>query len=409
MFMRDETTDGTPPGGSVIRAAVVALCLVFMALPTARAMDIPIVYLTRAEDPRLPLSFVDPIVEDPGVWGARLALADNSTTGGFLGHKYELVETVVPEDGDIATAFTEHVDAGRRLFIADLPREDLLAIANLPAAEETLIFNGRVEDDDLRTDICFPHVFHTALSRSMRTDALVQFLVWKRWPNIYLMAGTQPHDIAFADAVRRSAEKFGARVVSEDSYAYSPISRRTDSGHTQIQTQMPVATQSGGSYDVLVVADESDIFGEYLPFNTFAARPVAGTHGLVPLTWHRVNEQWGATQFQGRFIKLAGRWMEARDYGAWLGVRSIGEAVTRTNSAEPDAVRAFLRGEEFSLGGFKGVGLTYRPWNQQMRQPVLLTDKRILVSASPQTGFLHQRTPLDSMGYDQPETRCSLQ
>lgn len=129
----------------------------------------------------------------------------------------------------------------------------------------------------------------------------------------------------------------------------------------------------------------------------------------MPLTWHRVNEQWGATQFQGRFIKLAGRWMEARDYGAWLGVRSIGEAVTRTNSAEPDAVRAFLRGEEFSLGGFKGVGLTYRPWNQQMRQPVLLTDKRILVSASPQTGFLHQRTPLDSMGYDQPETRCSLQ
>src|SRR5690554_3630686 len=120
VFMRDETTDGTPPGGSVIRAAVVALCLVFMALPTARAMDIPIVYLTRAEDPRLPLSFVDPIVEDPGVWGARLALADNSTTGGFLGHKYELVETVVPEDGDIATAFTEHVDAGRRLFIADL-------------------------------------------------------------------------------------------------------------------------------------------------------------------------------------------------------------------------------------------------------------------------------------------------
>src|SRR5690606_28565288 len=77
-------------GGTVIKAAVVAVCLVFMALPTARALDIPIVYLTRAADPRLPLAFVDPIVEDPGVWGARLALADNKTTGGFLGHNYEL-------------------------------------------------------------------------------------------------------------------------------------------------------------------------------------------------------------------------------------------------------------------------------------------------------------------------------
>jgi ABC transporter substrate binding protein (PQQ-dependent alcohol dehydrogenase system) len=370
---------------------------------------VPIVYLTRQEEPRLSLSFVDQIVEHPGVWGARLAIDDNNTTGKFLKQKYELIEVVVPPEGDVAAAFEKELKAGHDLFIADLAREDLLAIAKAPGAEKTLIFDGRTRDDDLRTDICFPQVFHTGLSRSMRTDALIQFFVWKKWPEIYLLSGTQPGDKAYAEAVRRSAEKFGAKIVSEGTYAYSPTARRTDSGSIQIQQQMPIITQKGGDYDVLIAADESDIFGEYLPFATYEPRPVAGTQGLVATNWHRVNEQWGAMQFQSRFIRLTKRWMEERDYGAWLGVRSIGEAVTRTNTDDISKLREYLRSDKFEIGGFKGVGLSFRPWNQQMRQPVLLTNKRILVSVSPQPGFLHQRTVLDTLGYDQPETKCQLQ
>ena len=383
---------------------------VLAVAPATAAIDLPIVFLTRAEEPRLPLSFVDPVVEDPGVWGARLAIKDNQTTGGFLGHNYELVEVVLPADADIAASFAEQIAAGGRLFIADLPRDDLLAIARHPEAANTLIFNARVGDDDLRRTTCFPQVFHTALSRAMRADALVQFLVWKKWTGIFLFAGSTPGDQAYAEAIRRAARKFGAKIVAEDSYAYDPIARRTDSGHIQVQSQMPLATQAAGDdYDVMVAVDENEVFGEYLPFNTYAARPVAGTHGLVPSAWHRVQEQWGSTQIQRRFTEIAGRWMEERDYGAWLGVRALGEAVTRTNSGDVAALRAYLRSPDFALGGFKGVGLSFRPWNQQMRQPVLLVNKRVLVSASPQPGFLHQRTPLDSLGFDEPETDCALQ
>ena len=395
-----------------ILRATAGLIMASLAAGTAAAatLDLPIVFLTRAEEPRLPLSFVDPVVADPAVWGARLAIKDNQTTGRFLGHTYELVEVVVPAGEDIGAVFAEQVAAGGRLFIADLPREDLLAVARHADAPSTLVFNGRVEDDDLRRTTCFPHVFHTALSRAMRADALVQFLVWKKWTEIFLLAGATEADQAFAEAIRRAAQKFGAEIVAEESYAYDPIARRTDSGHIQVQRQMPLATQGAGDdYDVLVALDSSEIFGEYLPFNTFAPRPVAGTHGMVPISWHRVQEQWGSTQIQRRFAEVAGRWMEERDYGAWLGIRALGEAVTRTNSAEVAALRAYLRGADFALGGFKGVGLTFRPWNQQMRQPVLLVNKRVLVSVSPQDGFLHQRTPLDSLGFDEPESDCALQ
>src|SRR3546814_8353850 len=120
-----------------------------------------------------------------------------------------------------------------------------------------------------------------------------------------------------------------------------------DSGHIQVQRQMPLATQGAGDdYDVLVAIDENEIFGEYLPFNTYAPRPVVGTHGLVPMAWHRVQEQWGSTQIQHRFIEVAGRWMEERDYGAWLGVRAIGEEVTRTSSADLTKLRDSLRSEQ---------------------------------------------------------------
>ena len=157
-----------------------------------------------------------------------------------------------------------------------------------------------------------------------------------------------------------------------------------------------------------MVADESDVFGEYLPYRTWDPAPIAGTHGLRPTAWHRSHEQWGGTQMQGRFEDSAGRWMTEKDYAAWLAVRSIGEAVTRTNTADATMLRDYLVGDQFEIAAFKGEGLTFRTWNQQMRQPVLLVAPRMLISVSPQDEFLHQRTPLDSMGFDLPESNCAL-
>ena len=101
--------------------------------------------------------------------------------------------------------------------------------------------------------------------------------------------------------------------------------------------------------------------------------------------------------------------MRERDYTAWLAVRALGEAVTRTSSNEPAVLRDYLRSDQFQIGAFKGEALTFRTWNQQMRQPILLAAPRILVSVSPQEGFLHQRSPLDSLGFDQPESNCRLE
>lgn len=375
----------------------------------ADPLDIRITYVTQDEDRLVPLSLLDTLVPDEGVMGARQALEENKTTGTFLGHTYELHEVVVPKDGDLVAAFQEALAAGDRLFILDLHGDEIDRLADLPEAAGAVLFNTRATDDRLRGEDCRANVFHVIPSRSMYTDALAEYLVWKQWRRWFLIHGSLEPDLAYAAAIERSANKFGAEIVETREYAYSSTARRTDSGHIQIQTQIPVFTQDAPEHDVVMVADESDIFGEYLPYRTWEPRPVVGTQGLIASAWHRSQEQWGATQVQRRFEKFAGRWMFERDYTAWLTVRIIGEAVTRTSSIDPEVLLDYLRGDQFEIAAFKGEGLTFRKWNQQLRQPILIVGPRMLVSVSPQAGFLHQRTPLDTMGYDEGESACRLQ
>ena len=171
---------------------------------------------------------------------------------------------------------------------------------------------------------------------------------------------------------------------------------------------MPVFTQQAPAYDVLVAADESEVFASYLPYRTWDPRPVVGSAGLVPTSWDPAQDQWGAIQMQNRFIKLNSRRMTALDMQAWTAVRMIGEAASRTNSGDPQSLFGFLKGPDFSIAAFKGQRLTLRDWNLQLRQPILLADGRMVVSDSPQEGFLQQVSELDTLGVDRPETKCKL-
>ncbi len=210
----------------------------------------------------------------------------------------------------------------------------------------------------------------------------------------------------YADALRRAAKRFGHKIVEERAFAYDPGSRRSDGGFEQIQQQIPQFTQKVPEHDVVVVADEGELFGDYFPYRTWDARPVVGTAGLYATSWHPAVELWGGTQFQNRFKRMNNRQMRPLDYNIWMAVRSVGEAATRKKSAMPKDLIAYMRSPEFELAAFKGQKLTFRAWNGQLRQPILLVTGKMHVTVSPQPGFLHQFTELDTLGIDKPETKC---
>jgi ABC transporter substrate binding protein (PQQ-dependent alcohol dehydrogenase system) len=204
------------------------------------------------------------------------------------------------------------------------------------------LFNAGSIDDRLREEDCRANVIHAAPTRSMLADGLAQYLVWKQWKRWMLVVGSHAEDKLFAEALRRAASRFGAKIVQERVFEDTGGARRTDSGVTLIQRQMPVFTQQAPAYDVLVAADESEVFAPYLPYRTWDPRPVAGSAGLVPKSWDAASDQWGAVQMQNRFLKLNSRHMTALDMQAWTAARMIGEAVTRKNSGDPKSVLDFL-------------------------------------------------------------------
>lgn len=392
------------------RPGPIALLLTLLMASPAMAAEpvaVGIGYLALAPKRVTPQTLLDPPVAEEGVQGARVALADNQTTGRFLNQSFALHESVQPDADAVLAAARTMLAGGERVIVTDLPAPLLLQVADLPEARDAILLDATSEDDRLRGADCRARVLHLLPSRAMLADALMQFLAVKRWRSVLLVQGPGDADRAYADALRRSARKFQLRIAADKPWTFEPGAQRTDTGHVSIGAEVARFTQ-GLSYDVLVVADTANEFGDDLAYRTTDPRPIAGTHGLVPAAWARPFEQWGATQLQARFQKLAGRPMTPRDFGAWMAVRAVGEAASRGASADPAAISAYLRGPKFELAAFKGSRLTFRPWDGQLRQPVLLADTRSLVSVSPQPGYLHQLSELDTLGIDQPETTCKL-
>jgi ABC transporter substrate binding protein (PQQ-dependent alcohol dehydrogenase system) len=389
------------------RLAAALVALIVAAPAAADGLDVKVGVLRQTHS-RETLSILDLPAADDTLAGALLGATDNNTTGKFTHQTYTTLDSPLEDGADVGAAIDALVDKGARLIIADLPADGLLAASERARAKGALLFNVSAADERLREEDCRANVVHVAPTRAMLADGLAQYLVWKQWRKWLLIRGSHPDDELLAQAYRRAAKKFGAKILEERVYEDTGGGRRSDSGSVQTQRQMPVLTQNASAYDVLVAADESNVFGGYLPYRTWDPRPVAGSAGLYPTNWDPSHEQWGAHQLQNRFTLSFKRQMNARDNSAWLATRIIGEAATRVNSDDPEKIRAFLTSPEFSVAAFKGVRLTLRPWNQQLRQPILLSDGRMTASVSPQEGFLHQVSELDTLGFDQPETKCRL-
>ena len=370
-------------------------------------LEIKIGYLRQAPS-RIRISLIDVPAGNDGLAGAQLATEDDNATGRFLNQRYTLIETLLGEGDDPVAAMNALADQGASFIVTSLDADRLLKVADAGKARGETLINASALDERLREQDCRANIIHVAPTRSMLADALAQYLVWKKWRRWMLLVGSHQNDALFAEALRHAATRFGAKIVEEREFKDSGGARRTDSGVAEIQRQMPVVTQGAPDHDVLVAADESEVFAGYLPYRTWDARPVAGSAGLVPGTWNAAFDQWGAVQLQNRFTKAFQRPMTSNDMQVWTAVRMIGEAAVRTGSGDSGKMLAYIKSPEFSIAAFKGQKLTVRDWNLQLRQPILLFDGRNTVSVSPQEGFLHQVSALDTLGLDRPETKCKL-
>ena len=391
---RWNTCLATVSGGLCFFAATLAAPL------HAQDIGVDISYVRQATERPATLSNLDPIPQNEGVAGARVGHDDNAGTGKFLGHRYSLSVFDLDAAG-VLTLVSGPLKQPGDLVLIDAPAAAILEFADQAENAARLILNVRSPDVALRDTNCRANLLHTIPSYAMRADALAQFLALRRWNDLVMIQGRHTSDRAFAGALTASARKFGLKIKETRDWIIDADLRRTAS------SEVPLFTQDLPRHDILIVADETDDFARYLPYNTWTPRPIAGSEGIVPVAWSPVVESWGAAQLQARFNDSASRPMRPVDYAAWAAMRTIGEAVTRTGSADAASLRDYIMSDGFELAGFKGRKLSFRGWNGQMRQTIHLVHPRAVVANAPLPGFLHQRTELDTLGLDAPESACT--
>ena len=370
---------------------------------------VPIVYLGKAYEEPLPLSYAEKPIFDKGIQGARLIIKEANQAGRFVGYAFELVEAIVPANGDVVAKAKEILSKGNAFIIADLEAKDLVAVADLPEAQNSIIVNIRANDEALRQELCRSNVFHIIPDWAMRADALGQYLIWKKWPSWFILRGNTPADQDYLAQVKRTAARFGAKIVGEKVYDLPPGARNTDSGYQQVQSQIPMEMQAAPEHDVVWVINTDEGFGDYVAYRTYLPRPVVGTQGLQAIAWDSSYTEYGAMHFQNGLPKLAKRRPVERDYTAWLGGRALTDGIMRSGKTTPPEVKAYLLSDAFKLEGFKGQAMSFRTWDHQLRQPIILGGgTRVPVSVSPQEGFLHETNLTDTLGFDKPETKCKF-
>jgi ABC transporter substrate binding protein (PQQ-dependent alcohol dehydrogenase system) len=284
--------------------------------------------------------------------------------------------------------------AGAAVLLTDLPADWTLAVADVVKLP---VLNLGEASDRLRQQDCRARLFHIIPSERMRADALAQTLVSRKWSKLLLLVGASPQDQQRAATVQTSIKRYGLQVVATKPYKLSADPRERDLAN-------PLLLTAGTAYDAVWVVDSDGEFARTLPYRTVLPRPVVGDAGLVAVAWHAQFERYGAPQVSRRFAKANKRPMTAHDWAAWVGgkvlIAAAAAAPKGPSAAWAKAVAAT------AVDGSKGDTLSFRTWDGQLRQTLLLTDGQGVISQAPIEGILHPTQVLDTLGADAPEKLC---
>jgi ABC transporter substrate binding protein (PQQ-dependent alcohol dehydrogenase system) len=390
------------------RLCLLPVLVLWLGLAPVAAQErtrVALAYIGLVDDPRYaPLELYAQLELRPAIRpidGAEMAIRDARIIGRALKLEFALEEIRVATADEAVAAVERAAGAGVRYALLDLPGPLTAEVAARTEAQPVLLLNVSAEDDALRGADCRPHLLHVAPSRAMLTDALGQYLAEMGWHEVLVLAGPLEEDAALTRSYTEAIQRFGGKVADARRFAATNDPRQRELNNIRLLTQL-------GSYDVVLVADTKGEVGRTFLYRTVLPRPVVGSVGLVPAAWHWSFERHGAPQLNQRFARRVDgrRHMAPQEYAAWLAVRTVVEAHAKARTADFAAVAAALRGPELNVDAYKGFPATFRPWDNQLRQPILLHTADAIIALAPLARFLHQHNRLDTLGVDEPLSTC---
>jgi len=387
-----------------LRRALLALGVAALASPALGA-DLDFGYLSLQRDDRYHEDrlYARNLAQGEGEPepGLAVALRESSFNAKAVGVKLGEKQARAADAKGLIAELERLAAEGTRFFVIDAPGPVVAEVAAAVKGRDLLLFNISAHDDMLRQQQCQANLLHTVPSDAMRADALAQYLVSKKWRSVLMLQGPLPEDALIAAAFERSAKRFGIKIAAKRDFILSNDPRERDKGNIGLLT-------SNADYDVVFVADSDGEFARKLPYATVKPRPVIGSEGLVGTGWHWSWERHGAPQLNSRFERKAKYRMSEAGWAAWMAAKTVVEAMQRTGGADFGKIRDYLLGPEITIDGFKGNRLSFRSWNHQLRQPMLLATHNAVIERAPIQGFMHQTNTLDTLGFDERESECKF-
>ena len=237
-----------------------------------------------------------------------------------------------------------------------------------------------------------------------------QYLIWKKWPRWFVIRGDTPADQDYLAQVKRTAARFGGKIVEDKVYDLPPGARNLDLGpsadadadpHGDAR-QRPTTTWYGSSIATTISATTCSTaptcrgrwWARKACRRSPGTSPTPSTAPCISRTRFRARQ---APAGRARLHRLA-RLARARP------IRRCSPARPRRPRSRPTCCPT-----HFKLEGFKGQAMSFRTWDHQMRQPIMLGGgTRVPVSTSPQEGFLHPTNRHRHARLRQPETKCKF-
>lgn len=363
------------------------------------------------------------------VQAAQLAVEEANYIAAAFGKVVRLVPEVAisPDDAEKkATKLIRQGQAGAILGGGDDAMT--LAIQKVSARERIIYLNTMSRSEALRGTQCHRLTFHVEASLAMYADAIGQWLIRKakktRWGFL------TPDSKGGAEM-----ERLTKRALRR--YKGTTIARKVVPARTQDYRAALSALAKGGPDVIMLnlagpslltalaqIADldlKVEVAGPGMEAVEFWQADPAKLTGVWPALWFHAFRKYSGRELNKRMNKAFGRPAESHAWASYMATKAVWEGVLKGGRADTASLVSFFE-KGRGVDAHKGVALSFRPWDHQLRQPLLVLRSTVpakdasrwdifkLVGEVPLRGTPGESRAaiLDTLGLSKAESMCHL-
>ncbi len=331
--------------------------------------------------------------------GAALGLDDANALATLFGKRLR-IETETASNGAQASVQASGLvrRAGALALVGGAGADAAQALRDLSTQEPTVFLNVAAIDDGLRNERCARRTLHVAPSVTMYVDALALWLAGRQMTRWALVTEDTPRAREIAAAARQAASSRGLLLVGAHESPQIVLMALQGSALDEAVARHRAARAPGG----LAGIGWASVGGLGQP----------GSIGAWAVGWHPDLEQFSGRDLNMRFRRRFGAPMNELGWNAWTALKLVGEAVVRGQAHDAAGLLAFVETSP-PFDGHKGFPLTFRRWDQQLRQPLYMMGHRASPDRTEGGGPLAllgtvPARDLDSIGTSAKDSRCRL-